>query len=467
MPPRDQFDLSADDRVRTVPPHSWEAERSVLGALLMDNGLWEMVEDSLVVEDDFYSADHQKIFARIGELRAQSKPADLITVSKALTDNSMLDEVGGLEYLTGLTEVPAAAGNMKAYLNIIRDAAILRKLISELNVILETAYHPADKDPREIVDLAEGRIMKVTDRYLQSLGQIRELGYYSDIVIKYVDRLSENPGEPIGLATGFTDIDGMTSGLQDGELAIIAARPSMGKTALALNIARNVACSKGGPNAVLFFSMEMSGDQLTMRLLCSEAKINHHALRRGQLGDDGMQRMFGTLGKVEKWPIYMDDSSTLSVLELRSKARRLQRKLKADGKKLAMVMVDYLQLMGEASDRVDNRAMEVSQISRGLKALAKELNLPVVALSQLNRSLENRPNRRPVLSDLRESGAIEQDADLILFIYRDDHYNEDSKNKGVAEIIIGKQRNGPIGTVRLAFQSNTTTFSNLARAYED
>jgi replicative DNA helicase len=442
-----------------LPPHSVEAEQSVLGGLLLDATALDKVAD-LTTADDFYRQEHRLIFRQIVRLSEQAKPVDVITVAEALEISGELDKVGGLPYLGGLAQNVPSAANIRRYGEIVRERSIMRKLAEVGTDIASSAYNPTGRDAAQLLDEAESKVFEIAEA-----GSKGKQGFISmpPLLSQVVERIEtlyarDNPSDITGTATGFTDLDRMTSGLQPGDLVIIAGRPSMGKTALAINVAENVAMDS--KLAVAIFSMEMGATQLAMRMLGSVGKLNQHDLRTGRLQDDDWGRLTQALGKLNDAPIHIDESAALSALELRARSRRLHRQNKEG---LGLIVVDYLQLMSSNAGRAsENRATEISEISRSLKALAKELHVPVIALSQLNRSLEQRPNKRPVMSDLRESGAIEQDADLILFIYRDEVYNSDSPDKGKAEIIIGKQRNGPIGKIELAFRGEYTRFDNLA-----
>ena len=445
-----------------LPPHSVEAEQSVLGGLLLENTAWERIAD-LITEQDFYRHDHRLVYRHITKLLDGSKPADVVTVSESLENSNELTTVGGLAYLGALAQNTPSAANIRRYAEIVRDRAILRGLVQVGTAIADSAYNPSGRSAAELLDEAEGKVFKIAEAGARGKQGFMELQPLLTQVVERIDMLfqRDNPSDITGIPTGFVDLDRMTSGLQPGDLVIVAGRPSMGKTAFALNMAENVALDSGLPVAV--FSMEMAGTQLVMRMMGSVGKLDQHKVRTGRLQDDDWQRLTYAVGKLNDAPIYIDESAALTALDLRARARRLHRQCG----KLGLIVIDYLQLMS-GSSQGENRATEISEISRGLKALAKELDVPVVALSQLNRSLEQRPNKRPVMSDLRESGAIEQDADVILFIYRDEVYNPETPEKGISEIIIGKQRNGPIGTVRLAFQGEYTRFENLAHgSYQD
>jgi len=439
-----------------LPPHSVEAEQSVLGGLLLDNSAFDRVADVLR-EDDFYRFDHKLIWQQISRLIERSQPADVVTVFEALQSAGKAQEIGGLAYLNALAQETPSAANIRRYAEIVRDRGILRKLISTSDEISTTALNPQGKETRQILDEAESRIFQISEEGSRGASGFQPLQELLGKVVERVDQLysQANQSEVTGVPTGFADLDRMTSGLQPGDLVIVAGRPSMGKTSIALNMGEHVAIDQGLPVAV--FSMEMGATQLAMRMVCSVGRLDQQRLRTGRLLDDDWPRLTSAIQKMQEAQLYIDETPALNSLELRSRARRLSRQCG----QLGLIIVDYLQLMGAVSTG-ENRATEISEISRGLKALAKELQCPVIALSQLNRSLEQRPNKRPVMSDLRESGAIEQDADVILFIYRDEVYNPDSADKGTAEVIIGKQRNGPIGTVRLTFVGQYTKFENFA-----
>ena len=448
----------ADTQVEFIklPPHSVEAEQSVLGGLLLDNTAWDKIAD-MIGESDFYRADHRLIYRHVSKLVGNSRPADVITVSESLESTKELDGVGGLAYLGALAQNTPTAANIRRYAEIVRERAVMRKLAEVGTEIAETAYNPMGKEAGQLLDEAESKVFAISEEGARGKQGFMDMQPLLTQVVERIDMLynRDNPSDVTGVPTGFTDLDKMTSGLQPGDLVIVAGRPSMGKTSLALNMAEHVALESGLPVGV--FSMEMGASQLVMRMLGSVGKLDQHKVRTGRLADEDWRKLTDAVGRLNDAPIHIDETAALNSLELRARARRLHRQYG----KLGLIVVDYLQLMS-ASSQGENRATEISEISRGLKALAKELNVPVVALSQLNRSLEQRPNKRPVMSDLRESGAIEQDADLILFIYRDEVYNQDSPDKGKAEVIIGKQRNGPIGTITLVFQGEYTRFANFA-----
>ncbi|MGB8433119.1 MAG: replicative DNA helicase [Burkholderiales bacterium] len=441
-----------------VPPHSIEAEQSVLGGLLLDNAAWDRVGDVLAV-DDFYRDDHRRIFRHIAKLIEQNRPADVVTLSESIESSEDKDKTGGITYLGQLAQNTPSAHNIRRYAELVRERAVMRKLVTVGNEISDSALNPLGKEVGQLLDEAESKVFEIAEAGSRGRDGFKDIHQLLSQVMERVDMLyhRENPSDITGIPTGFNDLDQMTSGLQEGELIVVAGRPSMGKTALALNMGEHVAVETRLPVAV--FSMEMSGSQLATRMLGSIGRLDQHKLRTGRLSDEDWNKLTNAVGKLHDAPIHIDETAALNALELRARARRLHRQYG----RLGLIIVDYLQLMS-ASTHGENRATEISEISRSLKALSKELHVPVVALSQLNRSLEQRPNKRPVMSDLRESGAIEQDADLILFIYRDEVYNPDSPDKGRAEIIIGKQRNGPIGTVNLTFLGQYTRFENYASA---
>lgn len=443
-----------------MQPHSIEAEQSVLGGLLLASDAWDAVAET-VSASDFYRPDHRLIFRQIAKLADDAEPVDVITVADKLSANGELDAAGGLAYLAELASNTPSASNIRAYAQVVRERASLRKLIEAAQEIAESGFNPEGRNSEELIDEAERLIMQIAEQGPKAGGP-REVNPLLQSALERIDELFHSDGDITGLTTGFTDLDGMTSGLQPSDLVIVAGRPSMGKTSFAMNLVENAVLKQSKP--ILVFSMEMPAEQLIIRMLSSVGKIDQTRIRNGKLEEDDWSKLGRAVNKLKDVPLYIDDTPALTPTELRSRARRVARE---NGGELGMIMIDYLQLMQVAGSS-EGRTAEISEISRNLKAIAKEFTCPVVALSQLNRSLEQRPNKRPVNSDLRESGAIEQDADVIMFIYRDEVYNEDSPDKGVAEIIIGKQRNGPIGTCRLAFVGQFTRFENLARgAYED
>ena len=439
-----------------VPPHSIEAEQSVLGGLLLDNTAWDRVAD-FINESDLYRPDHKVIYQHISRLIGANKPADAITVAESLENTKELDQVGGLSYLGALAQNTPSVANIRRYAEIVRERSILRKLADTAAKIADSAYNPMGQEAAQLLDEAESKIFSISEEGSRTRQGFQDIQPILTQVVERIDMLynRDNPSDVTGVPTGFVDLDRMTSGFQAGDLVIVAWRPSMGKTALALNISQHVTLDAGLPIGI--FSMEMGAGQLAMRLLSSLGKINAHDLRTGQLAEDDWRKLTNAVGRLSEAPIHIDETPGLNSLELRARARRLHRQYG----QLGLIVIDYLQLMS-SSRQGENRATEISEISRSLKGLAKELNVPVMALSQLNRSLEQRPNKRPVMSDLRESGAIEQDADTILFIYRDEVYNPDTLDKNKAEIIIGKQRNGPTGTVMFTWNGKHTKFSNFA-----
>ncbi|MCY7315069.1 MAG: replicative DNA helicase [Rubrivivax sp.] len=449
-----------DDEVARlrVPPHSVEAEQSVLGGLLLDNLAWDRAAE-LLTESDFYRFEHRLIFGAIAALVQHSRPADVITVFEHLQSHGKADDGGGLAYLNALAQSVPSAANMRRYAEIVRERAILRKLIAASDEIATTAFNREGRQVSQILDDAESKILKIGEE-----GSRQKQGFQGmdKLVVALLDRvneLAENGAEDVtGVRTGYYDLDRLTAGLQKGDLIVLAARPSMGKTAFALNIAEHVCVKEELP--VLVFSMEMGASQLALRMVGSLGRINQQHLRTGRLADDEWGRLAEAVEKLSKVNMFIDETPALTAAELRARARRMARQF---GGTLGLIVVDYLQLMSGSGGSDENRATELGEISRGLKALAKELQCPVMALSQLNRSVESRPDKRPMMSDLRESGAIEQDADIIMFIYRDEYYSKDAcKEPGVAEIIIAKQRNGPVDTVKLTFLKPLTKFDNLA-----
>lgn len=434
-----------------IPPHSVEAEIAVLGGVLTDNSVWEHVIEHLGAED-FYRKDHRIIFHAIMSLDSDGRPFDVVTVAEWLDSHQQLEEAGGLSYLAALAESTAGASNIRAYADIVRKRSILRQLIRATNQISETVFNPQGRNSDQVLDYAEQTIFEIAEQEAKGRKSYQPI---KDLLVSALDRVDElfRRDSPItGVSTGFDDFDDKTAGLQKSDLIIIAGRPSMGKTAFAINMAEHAAIKD--QLSVAVFSMEMPGEQLAMRMMSSLGRIDQHKVRTGKLHDDDWPRLTSAVEILKDARLFIDDTPALTPAELRSRCRRISRESGLD-----LIIVDYLQLM-QVPGTVENRATEISEISRSLKAMAKELNVPVVALSQLNRSLEQRPNKRPVMSDLRESGAIEQDADVIVFIYRDEVYNEDSADRGKAEIIIAKQRNGPIGVVTLTFLGQYTRFEN-------
>ena len=440
-----------------IPPHSVEAESSVLGGLLLDNGAWDRVGD-LLHEGDFYRFEHRMVFGAIGALINASKPADVITVFEQLIGQGKAEEIGGLAYLNALAQYVPSAGNIRRYAEIVRERSVLRKLVSASDEISTTAFNPQGRPVATILDEAEQKIFNIGEEGARNRQGFQAMDTLVVALLDRVQEMADNPNDVTGVPTGFYDLDRMTAGFQAGDLIVLAARPSMGKTALAINIAEHVALNEGLPVAV--FSMEMGAAQLAVRIVGSIGRIDQSHLRTGKLTDEEWPRLTEAIEKLRTISLHIDESAGLTSSELRANARRLSRQCG----KLGLIVVDYLQLMsGSGNSDGENRATELGEISRGLKMLAKELQCPVMALSQLNRSVESRPDKRPLMSELRESGAIEQDADIIMFIYRDEYYTKDAcKEPGVAEVIIAKQRNGPTGVVKLAFLKPITKFESLA-----
>ena len=439
-----------------IPPHSIEAEQSVLGGLMINSQAWENVAEQ-VAEADFYRGAHRKIFKQMAALIEASEPVDIITLSEALNSNDELDEVGGLNYLAELAKNTPSVANIRSYAAVVSERAGLRNLIRAANDIAESAYSPEGRTSDDLLEEAERSIMKISEDRPKEGGPV-EINSLLKGSIEKIDELFNSDGTITGITTGFKDLDEMTSGMQATDLIIVAARPSMGKTTFAMNLVENAIMAQDKP--ALVFSMEMPSESIVMRMLSSLGRINQTKVRNGQLDEEDWPKLTTAAAKLKDEKLFIDDSSALTPTEIRSRALRIER----EHGPLAMIMIDYLQLM-QVKGVSEGRTAEISEISRSLKQIAKEFNCPVVALSQLNRSLEQRPNKRPINSDLRESGAIEQDADVIMFIYRDEVYNEDSPDKGIGEIIIGKQRNGPIGHCKLAFIGQYTRFENLSYEY--
>ena len=440
------------DRLR-VPPHSIQAEQSVLGGLMLDNNAWDQVADR-VGSGDFYRREHQLIYKAIAALADRAKPFDVVTLAEELDRRGELGNAGGLAYVGALANDTPSAANIRAYADIVREHSVMRQLIRVGTEIADSAFRPEGKRVAELLDSAEQKVFEIAQQKAKDSGGFKPIKGLLTRAVDRIELLHERNDPITGVSTGFSDLDDMTSGLQPADLVVIAGRPSMGKTSFAMNIAENVAIKTRKPVAV--FSMEMPGESLTMRMMSSLGRIDQHRVRTGRLEDEEWPRLTSAVSLLAEAPIFIDDTAALTPTEVRARARRLTRE---EGE-LGLIVIDYLQLM-QAPAEGETRATEISIISRSLKALAKELSVPVIALSQLNRNLEQRPNKRPVMSDLRESGSIEQDADLVVFIYRDEVYHEDSQDKGIAEIIIGKQRNGPIGTVRLTFLGQYTKFENF------
>jgi len=444
-----------------VPPHSVEAEQSLLGALLLDNQAFDRVAD-LIGADDFYRDDHRRIWRHIAKLAEANRPADVITVNESIEASEDKDKTGGAAYLGALAQNTPSALNVRRYAELVRERSVQRRLAQVATGIAEDALNPAGREVGQLLDEAESKIFQIAESGARRDQGLLEIKPVLARVFERIDHLyhRDNPSDVTGVPTGYVDIDRMTSGLQAGDLVVVAGRPSMGKTALALNIAEHVAVDNGLPVAI--FSMEMSATQLAMRMLGSIARVDQHKMRTGKLSDKEWGDLSEAMAKLHETPIYIDEAGALTALEVRARARRLKRQYS----KLGLIVIDYIQLMS-ASTQGENRATEISEISRSLKGMAKELEVPVIALSQLNRAVDQRPDRRPVMSDLRESGAIEQDADLIMFIYREVVYKPDlpEDQRAIAEVIIGKQRNGPIGTVKLTFLGQHTRFENHQASY--
>ncbi|CAL4325568.1 Replicative DNA helicase [Buchnera aphidicola (Neophyllaphis podocarpi)] len=439
-----------------IPPHSLEAEQSVLGGLMLDNERWDSVSER-ITENDFFSRAHKLIFREMQSLLDLGNPIDLITLSESLEQKGELDNVGRFAYLAELSKNTPSTANIKAYADIVKERSIVREIILVANKIANAGYDTKGRKSEELLDYAESSVFKISEKRSNTNGGPKNIEEILDSTVENIERLIKNPHDGVtGINTGYADLNKETSGLQHSDLIIIAARPSMGKTTFAMNLCENAAMIYEKP--VLIFSLEMPGEQIMIRMLASLSRVKQTKIRTGQLSDEDWSRISGTINiLLKKKNIYIDDSSGLTPSEVRSRARKIYR----ENNGLSLIMVDYLQLMRVPS-LSDNRTLEIAEISRTLKALAKELKVPIIALSQLNRSLEQRADKRPVNSDLRESGSIEQDADLIMFIYRDEIYHENSDLKGVAEIIIGKQRNGPIGTIKLTFNGHWSRFDNYA-----
>ncbi|WP_245588289.1 replicative DNA helicase [Brackiella oedipodis] len=453
-------ELTADSRSNQalqdirLPPHSIQAEQAVLGGLLLDNLAFELVSD-ILLEDDFYRQDHRLIWRHIQNLIKIERPADVLTVSDAARLSGDYEDCGGLDYLNSLAHNTPSAANIKSYADIVREAAIRRKILTVVDHIASQALSPKGKEARQLLDEAEADLFRISQEGSRGTQDFISINAALTQVLDNLHELEGREGDVTGTPSGFTDLDTQTSGLHSGDLLIVAGRPSMGKTSFAMNIVEHVALVEKLPVAV--FSMEMGAAQLAHRMLGSVGKIDQQRMRSGHLNAEDWSHITHAMQQFQEARIFIDETPGLNPIDLRARARRLSRKYS----QLGLIVIDYLQLMsGSGAGRAENRATEISEISRSLKGLARELNCPVIALSQLNRSLETRTNKRPIMSDLRESGAIEQDADVILFIYRDEVYNPESPDKGLAEIIIGKQRNGPIGTVRLTFLGQYTKFVN-------
>lgn len=455
-PVHTSFSHDAETAALKIPPHSIEAEQAVIGGAFLDKEAWDKVVER-VQEEDFYRKDHRTIFKAISQLNEEGQPYDIVTVAEWLENHQLLDEAGGMRNLAALAENTPSASNISAYADIVRKRSILRQLISATTDINDTVFNPQGRSSEQILEYAEQTVFEIAERENQGRKSYHDIKEYLKGALERIDELFHKDSPITGIATGYDDLDMKTAGFQRSDLIIVAGRPSMGKTAFAINIAEHAAIK--GEHSVAVFSMEMPGEQLAMRMMSSLGRIDQNKIRTGKLNDEDWPRLTSAVNILQSSKMFIDDTPALTPTELRARCRRISREHGLD-----LVVVDYLQLMQVAGTN-ENRATEISEISRSLKAMAKELNVPVIALSQLNRSLESRTDRRPVMSDLRESGAIEQDADVILFIYRDEVYDEDSNDKGIAEIIIGKQRNGPIGKVKLAFRGQYTRFENLADDY--
>ena len=440
-----------------LPPHSIEAEQSLIGGLLLDNSAWDRIAD-IVAEGDFYRDDHRRIFAHIRKLVEMARPADVVTVYESIEKSNEVDRTGGMAYLGEIANATPSAANIRRYAEIVHERAILRKLVTVGDEIAGAALNPAGRDAKQLLDMAEQKVFEIAEAGAKSVQGFRAITPLLGDVVDRIQELynKENPSDITGIPTGFTDLDHMTSGLQPGDMIVVAGRPSMGKTAFALNIAEHVGVELRLPVAV--FSLEMSGPQIATRMLSSIGRIDQQKTRNGRLTDEDWDRMTVALGKLHEAPIHIDETGAINATDLRARARRLARQF---GGKLGLIVIDYIQLMTSTKDN-ENRATEISEISRSIKALAKELQVPIIALSQLSRKVEERNDKRPLMSDLRESGAIEQDADIILMMYREEYYKQDTSEKGVAEVIIGKHRNGPTGTVKLTFLGEYTKFLNFA-----
>ncbi len=451
-PVKTSFSNDVETTALKIPPHSVEAEQAVLGGVFLDKEAWDKVAER-VREEDFYRRDHRIIFRAISQLSNEGQPYDIVTVAEWLENHQLLDESGGMRNLAALAENTPSASNISAYADIVRKRSILRQLISATSDINDTVFNPQGQSSEQILEFAEQTVFEIAEQETRGRKSYQNISAYTDVVMERIQALAESKSSITGIRTGYHDLDFKTAGFQRADLIIIAGRPSMGKTALAVNIAETAAIKD--KHSVAIFSMEMQAEQLTMRMMSSLANIDQHKVRTGKLDGDDWVRFTSTVGILQETKMFIDDTPALTPAELRARCRRISREHGLD-----LVVVDYLQLM-QVAGTAENRATEISEISRSLKAMAKELNIPVIALSQLNRSLESRQDKRPVMSDLRESGAIEQDADVIIFIYRDEVYDEESSDKGMAEIIISKQRNGPIGKVKLAWRGQYTRFDNF------
>ncbi len=439
-----------------LPPHSIEAEQSLIGGLLLDNTAWDRIAD-MVHEGDFYRDDHRRIFGHIRKLVETGRPADVVTIYESIEKSNEVDQTGGLAYLGEIANATPSAANIRRYAEIVHERAVLRKLVTVGDEIAANALNPAGRDVKVLLDQAEQKVFEIAEAGAKTTQGFESIQPLLGKVVERIEDLfnRDNPSDITGVPTGFHDLDKMTSGLQPGDMIVVAGRPSMGKTAFALNIAEHVGVEVGLPVAI--FSLEMSGPQLATRFLSSTGRLDQNKIRTGRLTDDDWDKMTVALGKLHEAPIHVDETGAINATDLRARARRLHRKCG----KLGLIVIDYLQLMTSSREN-ENRATEISEISRSIKALAKELEVPIIALSQLSRKVEERNDKRPQMSDLRESGAIEQDADIIMMMYRDEYYNKDTKDPGVAEVIIAKHRNGPTGSVRLTFLGEYTKFENFA-----
>ena len=451
-PVKTSFSNDVETTALKIPPHSVEAEQAVLGGVFLDKEAWDKVAER-VREEDFYRRDHRIIFRAISQLSNEGQPYDIVTVAEWLENHQLLDESGGMRNLAALAENTPSASNISAYADIVRKRSILRQLISATSDINDTVFNPQGQSSEQILEFAEQTVFEIAEQETRGRKSYQNISAYTDVVMERIQTLAESDSPITGIRTGYHDLDSLTAGFQRADLIIIAGRPGMGKTALAVNIAETAAIKD--KHSVAIFSMEMQAEQLTMRMMSSLANIDQHKVKTGKLVDDDWIRFTSTVGILQETKMFIDDTPALTPAEIRARCRRISREHGLD-----LVVVDYLQLM-QVAGTVENRATEISEISRSLKAMAKELNIPVVALSQLNRSVVSRQDKRPLMSDLRESGAIEQDADVIIFIYRDEEYDKETPDKGMAEIIISKQRNGPIGKVKLAWRGQYTRFDNF------
>ena len=451
-PVKTSFSNDVETTALKIPPHSVEAEQAVLGGVFLDKEAWDKVAER-VREEDFYRRDHRIIFRAISQLSNEGQPYDIVTVAEWLENHQLLDESGGMRNLAALAENTPSASNISAYADIVRKRSILRQLVSATSDINDTVFNPQGQSSEQILEFAEQTVFEIAEQETRGRKSYQNISAYTDVVMERIQALAESESSITGIRTGYHDLDSLTAGFQRADLIIIAGRPGMGKTALAVNIAETAAIKD--KHSVAIFSMEMQAEQLTMRMMSSLANIDQHKVRTGKLDGDDWIRFTSTVGMLQETKMFIDDTPALTPAELRARCRRISREHGLD-----LVVVDYLQMM-QVAGTAENRATEISEISRSLKAMAKELNIPVIALSQLNRSLESRQDKRPVMSDLRESGAIEQDADVIIFIYRDEEYDKETPDKGMAEIIISKQRNGPIGKVKLAWRGQYTRFDNF------